>query len=66
MSLKGFHVVFISAAVLLAAGVGVSYLRTYAGADGTANLVAGLAAFGAAAGLIAYERWVIRKSRTLP
>ena len=62
MSLKGFHVLFITASVLLAVGFGVWALRR---PDGGYH-AAGVGAFVVAAGLIAYETWFLRKSRRLP
>jgi hypothetical protein len=66
MGLKGFHVVFITASVVLAAGIAAwnvrLYLASYAARD---LLVAGGAAL-AAAGLIAYEAWFLRNARRLP
>jgi uncharacterized oligopeptide transporter (OPT) family protein len=57
MSLRAFHVVFISAAVLLALGLGWSSFP--------AHPVAGIAAFLAAIGLVVYETWFLRKTRML-
>ncbi|HZN54937.1 MAG TPA: hypothetical protein VFB67_06400 [Candidatus Polarisedimenticolaceae bacterium] len=58
MSLKGFHVLFISASVLLAIGMGAWCLPT--------NKAAALASFATAALLVAYESWFLRKARRLP
>lgn len=65
MSLKAFHVVFITASVLLALGIGVSCLRAYFGQDGPMNLLGGIGALCAGAALVVYEAWFIRKSRRL-
>jgi hypothetical protein len=57
MSLRAFHVLFISAAVLLALGMG-----RYAFPE---HPILGCAAFAAAAGLVVYEIWFLRKTRML-
>ena len=57
MSLKSFHVLFISASVLLALGLGVWCLPAHpAGAAGS---------FAVAALLVVYEAWFLRKARRL-
>jgi hypothetical protein len=66
MGLKGFHVVFISAAVLLAAGIAAWNVRLYLGSYAPRDLVVAGGAALAAAGLIAYEAWFLRKARRLP
>lgn len=66
MNLKAFHVAFITAATLLFAGLGVWCLREHAAAHDGAGFVAGaVAAFVAAAGLLAYGGWFLRKVRSL-
>ena len=62
MSLKIFHIVFISASVLLALGCGIWGLRNYWSAGGgTLDLVFGLGSLIVCAGLIAYERYVLKR-----
>lgn len=61
MSLKAFHVLFITASVVLAIGVGVRFLR-----NGGAYAAAGAVCLAVGAALIAYEIWFIRKARRLP
>jgi O-antigen ligase len=58
MSLKGFHVLFITASVLLAF-VMAAWLRSTSVAGAVAAGVVGLA-------LIGYEVWFLRKARRLP
>ena len=66
MNLKAFHVAFITAATLLFAGLGVWCLREHADAgDGRGLLVGAVASFIAAAGLLAYGGWFLRKVRGL-
>ncbi|HJQ99019.1 MAG TPA: hypothetical protein VJ826_11970 [Candidatus Polarisedimenticolaceae bacterium] len=58
MSLKGFHVLFITASVLLAF-VMAAWLRSTSALGATVALAVGLA-------LIGYEVWFLRKARRLP
>jgi len=66
MGLKGFHVVFISAAVLLAVGIAAWSVRLYLGTYAPVHLLTAAGAGLAAAALIAYEAWFLRKARRLP
>ena len=66
MSLKAFHVLFIVASTLLAGGLGVWCLREHAAAgDGAGALAGAVASFAAAAGLVGYGVWFLRKVRAL-
>jgi hypothetical protein len=66
MSLKAFHIVFITAASALAFGCGVWSLRDYAGPDGrTPDLLFGVGALVVGAGLIVYERYFLKKTRNV-
>lgn len=65
MSLRAFHVVFISASVVLAFGFAAWCLRADEAA-GLGRTLAGLAAIGAGLGLAAYELWFVRKLGRLP
>ena len=58
LSLKAFHVLFISASVLLAVMLGCWYLPQ--------NRGAAAASFGVGGVLVAYEAWFLRKSRRTP
>ena len=58
MSLKAFHVLFITASVLLAF-VMAAWLRSTSMAGAAVACVVGLA-------LIGYEVWFLRKARRLP
>jgi hypothetical protein len=62
MSLKAFHVLFITASSALAFGFGVWMLRDYRTPDGTvSDLVYGLCSLAAGVGLIVYERYFLKK-----
>jgi hypothetical protein len=62
MSLKAFHVVFITAASALAFGVGVWMLREYRLPEGsTGDLVFAISSMIVGAGLLVYEGFFLRK-----
>ena len=62
MSLKAFHVIFISAAIMLAFGFGVWLLRAYRAPEGvTGELVGGVASLACGVGLVVYERYFLKK-----
>ncbi len=62
MSLKAFHLVFITASTALAVGCGVWGLKDYFSEDGRAwDLVFGLGSLAVAIGLILYERYFLKK-----
>ena len=66
MSLKAFHIVFITAASALAFGCGVWSLKDYSGTDGrTSDLIYGVGALIVGAGLIVYERYFLKKTRNV-
>lgn len=62
MSLKAFHVIFISAASALAFGCGVWELKDYWSPDGrTADLLFGAGSILAGVALLVYERYFLKK-----
>jgi len=62
MSLKAFHVFFITAASALGFGCGVWGLKSYWSAGGGLNdLLFGLGSIAAGVGLIVYERYFLKK-----
>ncbi len=67
MTLKTFHVVFISASVLLAFFFAAWCLDSSPRPD-TGRILAGVGAIAAGLGLAAYEAWALRKvpSRVAP
>jgi hypothetical protein len=61
MSLKAFHLFFISASIVLSIGFGTWAAREYVSSGGAINLLwLGVAAIGAV-GLAVYERSVLKK-----
>ena len=63
MSLKTFHLVFITAAILLAFGFGVWLAKNFFSGGGVINLISALLSFGAGVGLIVYERYFLKKTK---
>ena len=67
MSLKTFHLIFITASTVLAFGCGVWSLKNYSSADGrTSDLFYGIAALAAGVGLIFYEGYFLKKTKNVP
>lgn len=66
MSLKAFHVIFITAASLMLFGFGAWMLRTYRGPEGEAgDLAWAVAGFSSGAVLLVYEGFFLRKLRNV-
>jgi hypothetical protein len=62
MSLKAFHLVFITASTVLAFGFAVWELRNYWSVDGRlGDLLFGVGSILAGVGLIVYERYFLRE-----
>jgi hypothetical protein len=62
MSLKAFHLIFITASSVLALGCGVWALKDFFSPEGRASdLIFGLGSFAAGIGLILYERYFLKK-----
>jgi hypothetical protein len=62
MSLKAFHVVFITASCALAFGCGIWELKNYFSPEGRIlDLIFAVAAVAAGVGLIFYERYFLKK-----
>ena len=65
MNLRWVHAVLILLSAALAVVFGVWCLGLYSQGDGVASLVAAVTAFALSIGLIAYDSWFLRKTRTL-
>jgi len=66
MSLKAFHVVFITASVALAFFVAAWCFRASPEETSGARVAAGLVSVACGVGLAGYEVWFLRKMRGLP
>ena len=65
MNLRLVHALLILFSAALAVLFGVWCLNLYGREDGTATLVAAIASFAAALGLVVYDSWFLRKTRML-
>ena len=66
MSLKTFHLIFITAASALAFGFGVWELKSYWSPDGRlADLFYGIGSLIVGVGLLAYERYFLKKTKNV-
>ena len=65
MNLRWFHALLILLSAILAVVFGIWCLDRYGRADGSANLIGAVAAFLLSLGLIAYDSWFLRKTRSL-
>ena len=65
MNLRLVHAVLILLSAALAVLFGVWCLGQYGRQDGVASLVGAVAAFAVAVGLVIYDSWFLRKTRTL-
>ncbi len=66
MSLKTFHLIFITASIMLALGFGLSELRDYWRPDGRLpELLFGLGSLVASVGLVVYERYFLKKLKNV-
>jgi hypothetical protein len=65
MNLRWVHAVLILLSAALSVLFGVWCLVQYGREDGVVNLLAGITAFAASFGLIVYDSWFLRKTRSL-
>jgi len=65
MNLRWFHALLILLSAALAVLFGFWSLAQYGRNEAIANLVAGVMSFVVSAGLIAYDSWFLRKTRSL-
>jgi len=66
MSLKAFHVIFITASSALAFGFGVWALKNYFSPEGVGlDLVYAIGSFVTGIGLIVYERYFLKKLKNV-
>lgn len=65
MNLRSVHALLILLSAILAVLFGVWCLGVYGREDGVANLVAAVMAFAVSVGLLVYDSWFLRRTRTL-
>jgi hypothetical protein len=65
MNLRLVHAVLILLSAALAVVFGIWCLSLYGRGDGVVNLFAGVASFVVSCGLVVYDSWFLRKTRTL-
>ena len=65
MNLRWVHAVLILLSAALAVLFGLWCLAQYGRGDGVATLFAAVAAFALSIGLVVYDSWFLRKTRTL-
>ncbi|MEE9288086.1 MAG: hypothetical protein V3U69_00705 [Bacteroidota bacterium] len=65
MSLKNFHIVFISLSILLAFGFGIWGINSYSVSDNTTHLSLGIISIVVGVGLIIYGREVYQKLKKI-
>lgn len=66
MSLKAFHIVFVTASVLLALGVGAWCLSNYFSPEGARrDLYGAIASFAAAVLFVVYGRYFLKKVKNI-
>jgi Cu/Ag efflux pump CusA len=65
MNLRWFHALLILLSAALAVLFGVWCLALYGREQSVASLLAAVAAFAVSLGLVLYDSWFLRKTRTL-
>jgi hypothetical protein len=65
MNLRWFHALLILLSAALAVLFGIWCLMQYGREAGVATLFAAVAAFAVSVGLVLYDSWFLRKTRTL-
>ena len=65
MNLRLVHAMLILMSAALAVLFGIWCLGRYGHHHGVANLIAAIAAFAVSLGLVVYDSWFLRKTRTL-
>jgi hypothetical protein len=65
MNLRWFHALLILLSASLAVLFGIWCLSQYGRGDGIGMLAAAIASFAVSLGLVVYDSWFLRKTRTL-
>ena len=61
MSLKTFHLVFVTVCTILAIGFGIWAIRNYQSQGDIESLIAGVASLAGAIILLVYGKWFLKK-----
>jgi hypothetical protein len=65
MSLRWFHALLILLSAMLAVVFGLWCLSQYGRQDGAGTLIAAIASFAVSLGLVLYDSWFLRRTRSL-
>ena len=65
MNLRSVHALLILLSAALAVLFGIWCLAAYSRSEGSAMLLAAIVSFAVSFGLLAYDSWFLRKTRTL-
>ena len=65
MNLRSVHALLILLSAILAVVFGIWCLGVYGRENAVASLLAAVASFAVSAGLVVYDSWFLRKTRTL-
>jgi hypothetical protein len=65
MNLRWVHALLILLSAALAVLFGIWCLAQYGQQDGTTTLLAGITSFAVSLGLVVYDSWFLRKTRSL-
>jgi hypothetical protein len=65
MNLRLVHAMLILMSAALAVVFGIWCLGRYGHSEGVANLIAAVGSFAVSLGLVIYDSWFLRKTRTL-
>jgi hypothetical protein len=65
MNLRSVHALLILLSAALAVLFGVWCLAQYGRGEGVASLIAAITAFAVSLGLVLYDSWFLKKTRTL-
>ena len=65
MNLRSVHALLILLSAVLAVLFGIWCLDGYRRDNGTASLLAAIASFAVSLGLVVYDSWFLRKTRTM-
>ena len=65
MSLKAFHIVFVTASIILALGFGIWSMVNYFQGGTVGDLLFGIGSLGVSVALVFYERYALKKLKNI-